>query len=89
MKPMIPLAALLVAGCQTYVPIETERAPVPAECKMKPFSDLPAVPELAGEKATPDQLNKHWARHYRLKARPRYWMLRDAYKVCATYAAKK
>lgn len=89
MKRLIPIAAIALAGCQTYTPIELETVPVPKECKLKTFSDLPKVPELTGESVTPDRLNKHWARHYRLQARPRYRRLRDAYNVCATYAAKK
>jgi hypothetical protein len=89
MKILIPGAALLLAGCQTYVPVATDKAPAPPECKRRPHNDLPAVPKLEGETVTPDALNKHWARHYRLEARPRYRSLREAYRICSTYAVKK
>ena len=89
MRLLIPAVAVVLAGCQTCTPIELETVPVPSECKIKTFRDLPAVPELTGKNVSPDALNKHWAKHYRLKARPRYRRLRDAYEVCATYASKK
>jgi hypothetical protein len=89
MRYLILLGALVVSGCQTYTPVELETVPVPKECKLTPYNDLPEVPKLEGDKVTPDALNKHWAKHYRLKARPRYRNLREAYRVCSTYAAKK
>lgn len=81
------LTVMFLAGCANYVPVETPKLAVPAECKSRHYADLPAVPELPGPKASPDQVNKHWAKHYRLTSRPAYRRLYRDYKVCSRYAA--
>jgi hypothetical protein len=86
MKPMIILAGLMLGGCATYVPVQTDKLAVPAECKARHYADLAKVEPLKGPTASPDEVNKHWAKHHRLKDRPRYRRLYRDYKVCAHYA---
>lgn len=87
MKQILILLPLIVGGCASYVPVQTEKLAVPAECKAKHYADLPEVPPLSGPSASPDQVNKHWAKHYRLSARPAYRRLYRNNKVCSRYAA--
>lgn len=86
MKKMICFLFLGLTGCANYVPVETPRLAVPKECKARHYSDLPTVPHLAGTKASPDQVNKHWAKHHRLVSRPAYRRLYRDYRICARYA---
>lgn len=86
MKRFFILLPLIAGGCASYVPVATEKLAVPAECKSRHYADLPKVPALPGPKASPDQVNKHWARHYRLEARPQYRRLYRDYRLCARYA---
>ncbi len=78
--------ALMLSGCAKYIPVELQGIPVPKECKKNHAWDLPAVPPMEGPKVSPDAINKHWARHYRLKARSRYRNLRRDYQICSQYA---
>ena len=85
---LMAIIAILLAGCQTYVPVALKEPPVPIECKRQHARDLAPVPEMQGPTVTPDQINRHWARHFRLKARARYRSLRRDYAVCAKYARR-
>ena len=85
---LMAILAVLLAGCQTYVPVALEEPPVPQECKRRHARDLAPVPEMQGPTVTPDQINRHWAKHFRLKARARYRSLRQDYEVCSKYARR-
>jgi len=83
------LITLFLAGCSTkYVPVELSEAPVPPECKRQHYRDLAPVPPMEGPQVSPDEINKHWAKHYRLKARVRYRNLRRDYQICSKYARR-
>lgn len=79
---------LLFGGCATYVPVSLSGPKVPTECKRRHPRDLPSPPSLAGPMVSPDQLNRHWAKHHRLKSRPRYRRLRRNYQICSKYARR-
>jgi hypothetical protein len=81
----IVLTCLMVTGCTTFVPVALDPPKLPRECRNAHPKDLPAIPPMKGQ-VSPDELNKHWARNYRLKARPRYRSLRRSYAICSRYA---
>lgn len=82
----ILILPLMLAGCASYVPVETPKLALPPECKARHYADLEKVEPLEGPRVTPDQVNKHWAKHHRLKDRPRYRRLYRDFRVCAHYA---
>lgn len=81
------VAVLVLGGCAKYVPVETPKLALPAECKARHFADLPPVDEVPGENISPEALNKHWAKEYRLKQRKAYRRLYRNYRVCSKYAS--
>lgn len=88
---MKTIAALIIpvalAGCSTnYVPVQTDKLAVPQECKARHYADLPAIDPLKGPKASPEDVNKHWAAAHRLKSRPAYRRLYRDYRICSRYA---
>jgi hypothetical protein len=76
----------LMGGCASFVPVETPKLAVPKECSARHYADLPKVDELPGPQVSPDQVNKHWAKEYRMKQRQAYRRLYRNYRVCARYA---
>jgi len=89
MNKIAMILPLFLAGCATnYVPVPLSEAPVPPECKRRHYSDLASVPPMEGPKVSPDEINKHWAKNYRLKARVRYRSLYRDYQICSKYARK-
>lgn len=81
------LLAALVGGCASkYVPVPQSKLATPRECKARHYSDLPKVPTMNGPSVSPEEVNKHWARHHRLKSRPAYRRLYRDYRVCSAYA---
>jgi len=91
MKPLFTLClSLALVGCAgDPIPVALNSAPVPKECKARHYADLPEVPPMMGTTATADQVNRHWAKHHRLKSRPRYRSLYRDYRVCSRYAQGK
>lgn len=86
MKRFLTISMIFLGGCASYVPVETPKLAVPKECKARHAVDLPEVPTLLGPTASPDQVNKHWAKHHRLASRPAYRRLYRNFRVCSRYA---
>lgn len=83
------MASVIISGCASkFVPVDMPKPKRPEACEWKKrghSEDLPDVPLVREDFAGVDKVNKHWAAHYRLKARPSYRRLWRDYIVCSRF----